>query len=48
MNFENFDLSKIDFEKITVDYVFPWGTNLIFAILIFIVAAQFFICKSGF
>lgn len=35
----NFDLSTIDPEKITVEYVIPWGTNLVFAILIYVIGS---------
>lgn len=37
MNFENFDLSQIDFEKILVEFIIPYGTNLIFSLLILLI-----------
>jgi len=39
MDLKNFDLSKIDLEKGFVDYIIPWSTNLIAAVLIFIVGS---------
>lgn len=39
MDLKNFDLSKIDLEKSFVDYIIPWSTNLIAAVLIFIVGS---------
>ena len=39
MAIENFDLSQIDFETIFVEYIIPWGTNVIFAILIFLIGS---------
>ncbi len=35
MSISSFDLSKIDLEKIYLDYIIPWGTNIVFAALIF-------------
>ncbi|MDF1811442.1 MAG: mechanosensitive ion channel [Verrucomicrobiales bacterium] len=37
MNFENFDLSQIDFEKILVEFIIPYGPNLIFSLLILLI-----------
>ncbi|MDF1755815.1 MAG: mechanosensitive ion channel [Verrucomicrobiales bacterium] len=34
MNFESFDLSQIDLERIFVEFVIPYGSNLLFSILI--------------
>ena len=39
MDLKNFDLSKLDFEKIFVEYIIPWGTSLVSAILIFVVGS---------
>ena len=39
MGLKNFDLSKIDLEKVFVDYIIPWSTNLIAAVLIFVVGS---------
>lgn len=39
MNLENFDITKIDYEKIFVEYVIPWGTNLLFALIIFFIGS---------
>jgi len=39
MDLKNFDLSKIDLEKGFVDFIIPWTTNLIAAVLIFIVGS---------
>ncbi len=39
MNLENFDLSQIDLSKVIVQYVIPWGTNFLFALVIFLVGA---------
>lgn len=43
MELSNFDLSKIDLEKILIEFVIPYGTNLIFAIVIFLTGS--FIAK---
>lgn len=39
MNLENFDIAKIDYEKIFVEYVIPWGTKALFALLIFFIGS---------
>ena len=39
MDLENFDITEIDFEKIFVDYVIPWGTKVLFALLIFFIGS---------
>lgn len=36
MSIENFHFSEIDVEKIFIDYVIPWGTNLVFAVLVLV------------
>ncbi len=37
MSFENFDLSKLDLEKVFVNYAIPGGTKLVFAILVYLI-----------
>ncbi len=39
MTLGNFDLSEVDLEKIFVTYAIPWGTKLIFAILVFLIGS---------
>lgn len=39
MELGNFDPSQIDFEQLFVDYVIPYGTNLIFSIVIFLIGS---------
>lgn len=39
MELGNFDPSQLDLEKLFVDYVIPYGTNLIFAIAIFLIGS---------
>jgi small conductance mechanosensitive channel len=40
MKFENFELAQLDFEKILVEYVIPYSTNLLFAIGIFVIGSM--------
>lgn len=39
MSFGNFDLSQVDLEKIFVTYAIPWGTKLVFAVLVFLIGS---------
>lgn len=39
MDISNFDISQIDWEKVFVENVIPWGTNFIAAILIFVIGS---------